>query len=316
MSKKSKSKRQQKRKSVPQRSTHSSPPKHPSFPAPQVALPKPTNVLSWQDKLVRVLSMLGVLLTAYLSLVAMQGSEIAFCTDGSGCDIVQQSKWSRFLGLPLALWGLGFYMVLLGTSFSSLPKFKRWKRLWRLSFIGLVISIYLTTISFVTLHTFCLWCLASFAFVASIFSLVHLNKPHQVLGNKAVSWYATNTVLALTVVLAMFVSASNILSMRGDPRLHQLATHLQETDAKFYGAYWCPACLEQKKKFSGAQSKLPYIECSPNGPQGSMSQQCVRAGVSSYPTWVINGRMHTGVTEPRALADMSGFKWEEKTQEE
>lgn len=54
--------------------------------------------------------------------------------------------------------------------------------------------------------------------------------------------------------------------------------------AKFYGAYWCPHCNDQKDMFGKSAKFLPYVECSlPNG-QGQTAV-CEQAGIESYPTW-------------------------------
>ncbi len=59
---------------------------------------------------------------------------------------------------------------------------------------------------------------------------------------------------------------------------------LTDAGAKFYGAYWCPHCQDQKKLL-GNSKKLPYIECStPNGQ--AQTQVCIDASITSYPTWV------------------------------
>ncbi len=58
---------------------------------------------------------------------------------------------------------------------------------------------------------------------------------------------------------------------------------LSDAGAKFYGAYWCPHCQNQKRAFNNSK-KLPYIECStPNGQ--AQTQVCVDAKITGYPTW-------------------------------
>ncbi len=58
---------------------------------------------------------------------------------------------------------------------------------------------------------------------------------------------------------------------------------LSDTGAKFYGAYWCPHCQNQKRTFNNSK-KLPYVECStPNGQ--AQTQVCIDAKITGYPTW-------------------------------
>lgn len=267
---------------------------------------------TFTENMVGILSVFGIILTSYLTWVYFKQDKVAFCSQGSGCDIVQQSQWSVFLGLPLSLWGLGLYTLLTWNFFASLPKIKKWKRMWFLSFMGVCISIYLTFIGWFSLGAFCTWCLISFAILTVIFLLINIKKPQNTFSSKSKSsWYLANSLMAFGMISMMFLSGSGIMNQRGDTRLHELAVHLENIDAKFYGAYWCPACAEQKRLFKGAKNKLPYVECSPNGPNTPMTMECSSLGINSYPTWIINGNMHVGVIEPSVLANISGFEWEE-----
>ena len=58
-----------------------------------------------------------------------------------------------------------------------------------------------------------------------------------------------------------------------DPYLEALATHLQDNGARFYGAYWCPACQKQKALFTASADRLPYVECTPGGRDGPRARR-------------------------------------------
>ena len=93
-----------------------------------------------------------------------------------------------------------------------------------------------------------------------------------------------------------------------DPLVRALAEHLAEEDAVFYGASWCPHCQEQKRLFGASASRLPYIECSPGGRNAPQAPSCARAGIRTYPTWIIDGRAVVGEVMTLAqLADATGF---------
>ncbi len=67
------------------------------------------------------------------------------------------------------------------------------------------------------------------------------------------------------------------------------ASCLAEKGAKFYGAFWCPHCSEQKALFGKmAVEKLPYVECS-NPDKKSQTQVCIDAKITGYPTWELAG---------------------------
>jgi hypothetical protein len=87
-----------------------------------------------------------------------------------------------------------------------------------------------------------------------------------------------------------------------------LATHLKQVGAKFYGTYWCTYCNKQKQIFgSPAFSKINYIECDPNG-KNPRPELCIKANISSYPTWEIKGQLYRGMQSLQQLAEISGYQ--------
>ncbi|HJP35550.1 MAG TPA: vitamin K epoxide reductase family protein, partial [Gammaproteobacteria bacterium] len=70
---------------------------------------------------------LGVVLTTLLLAISMTGSNLPYCGSGSDCDIVQSSRWSMFLGLPLVVWGWGVYAVLAAAALFARKKTTRWR---------------------------------------------------------------------------------------------------------------------------------------------------------------------------------------------
>jgi glutaredoxin len=87
----------------------------------------------------------------------------------------------------------------------------------------------------------------------------------------------------------------------------RLAEHLSATNAKMYGAYWCPHCAVQKDYFQAAAEQLPYVECDPQG-YNAQPEACAALGIEAYPTWVINGEYYQGAQLPGKLAALSGFE--------
>lgn len=87
----------------------------------------------------------------------------------------------------------------------------------------------------------------------------------------------------------------------------QLAEYLSNTDAKMYGAYWCPHCARQKQLFGNAAALVPYIECDPRGVNPKV-ELCNTVGISAYPTWEINGEFYLGAQPLNRLAQISGFE--------
>ena len=56
------------------------------------------------------------------------------------------------------------------------------------------------------------------------------------------------------------------MTTQSTQRTVDLARRLRAAGARFYGAFWCSHCFEQKVAFGAAAAKeLPYVECYPDG---------------------------------------------------
>lgn len=73
-----------------------------------------------------------------------------------------------------------------------------------------------------------------------------------------------------------------------------LAKQLNSLNARMYGAYFCPHCQDQKEEFGKeAFQKVQYVECTPDG-QDAQLALCQRKGITSVPTWEVNGKLFVG----------------------
>ena len=261
------------------------------------------------DWIVVALAAVGLLLTGYLTAVAWWGETAAFCTAGSGCDVVQQSRWSTLLGAPMALWGFALYAVIGAVAMQRHGRLRRWQRLWSLSLLGVLISVYLTLVGIIVLDAVCVWCLLSLVTISAIFIVVVVKRPGSAPGKPWRGWLLNHAIVLLPFILVLHVFQSGLLEPPANPRLQALAEHLDRSGAKFYGAFWCPNCQEQKKAFGAAGEQLPYVECSPNGRNGGLAFECTSAAVTAFPTWEIRGQRYTSVLSPEELARHSRFAW-------
>jgi uncharacterized membrane protein len=255
------------------------------------------------------LAVLGMALSGYLTISAWSGEALAGCAVGSACDVVLGSRWSKLFGLPTSLWGFLVYAALAWTAF--LPSaHSRWRLAWTLALFGVLFSLYLTAVALFQLDTACPYCLASLALMAVILGLVAYQRPDNLPGFAWPGWLARTVPAALVAVLALHLHFAGILGTPAppeDPGARALAEHLVKTDAKFYGASWCPHCQDQKELFGASADRLPYVECSPQGRRTPMSAQCRSAGVEVYPTWIIDGRSYKGMLTLKELAELSRF---------
>lgn len=114
-------------------------------------------------------------------------------------------------------------------------------------------------------------------------------------------------LVVLVVVGLIFVRNTSTpkTSVESPTEYDTFAQCLTDAGAKFYGAYWCPHCQEQKALFKNSK-KLPYIECSTANGQGQLPV-CTEAGITGYPTWVFSdGSRLDGKREFAELGEKTG----------
>ena len=114
--------------------------------------------------------------------------------------------------------------------------------------------------------------------------------------------------LVIVVVILLVLMRGNGASNGGGPekitRFDDFAQCVADAGAIFYGAFWCPHCLDQKEMFEDS-SKIPYVECSTVSRQ--QTQECTDAGITGYPTWVFtDGSRENGAIPLGTIADKTG----------
>jgi uncharacterized membrane protein len=87
---------------------------------------------------------------------------------------VNTSRWANFLGMPVAAWGLGFYLMVLvvaivGTSPNWIGRREISIALTTMSLIGVVFSTWLTYLELYVIQAICRYCVASAVVVGVIF---------------------------------------------------------------------------------------------------------------------------------------------------
>ncbi|MFZ2523301.1 MAG: thioredoxin domain-containing protein [Minisyncoccia bacterium] len=96
--------------------------------------------------------------------------------------------------------------------------------------------------------------------------------------NNTTNWFIGILVLALIIWV--------IIAQRGSNKYDDFAKCIAnpEKGVTFFGAFWCPHCQTQKKRFGSSERHLPYVECSTQDGRSQL-QVCKDAGITTYPTW-------------------------------
>jgi uncharacterized membrane protein/glutaredoxin len=257
-----------------------------------------------------ILALIGMALSGYLTYSAWSEKLVAGCTVGSACDVVLNSRWSTLLGMPISFWGFLTYGLLAAIAWNKGSAIQ-WKSAWLVSLVGLLYSLYLTSVSFFELKAACPYCLTSLGLMIVIFVTTTLQRPANLLRFAWGPWLAKSVGAALVVIVALHLHYAGFIGVAPgpeDPWVRGLAEHLTKTDAKFYGASWCPHCTEQKQLFASSVKRVPYVECSPGGGNAPQATECKEKNIQTYPTWIINGERYTGVQALDTLAQFSKYK--------
>lgn len=97
----------------------------------------------------------------------------------SNCNIVATGRYATLLGIPVAQYGVAFYVVIFVLAALALIWDGRLLRraLQALASIGLVVSVCLTLVEIFVIHTFCIYCLSSAILTVLIFIASLLIEP-------------------------------------------------------------------------------------------------------------------------------------------
>jgi uncharacterized membrane protein len=210
---------------------------------PKLKKPHETTLVAtpWRpDWIVAALALVGLAVAGYLTALKLGGNQAFLCRDGSGCDIVQASRYSLLAGVPTALWGAGIYAAIL--VLILVPQtVRRWQAAFMLACGAVAFSIYLTYLSIFVIGATCPYCLASGAISLLILIAMVVRRP--VAQGRAAQAYSLKrlaglgiTAGAVTVLFGAFIFAADFSTPAGYQTA--LAEHLKKNHVIFYGAYW------------------------------------------------------------------------------
>jgi uncharacterized membrane protein len=123
--------------------------------------------------IVAALALAGIFISLYLTLYKIGVIGELSCTIGS-CETVNTSKWSRFLGLPVAAWGVLFYLdVFVIALVGTVARFEYEPAISLVlvveAAVGVLFSAWLTYLELGVIRAICIWCVTSAVTVTSIF---------------------------------------------------------------------------------------------------------------------------------------------------
>jgi len=119
-----------------------------------------------------IASLLGVLDAIYLFIYKLTGNN-AMCIGNSGCHDVNFSPYSVIYGIPVAVFGLAAYLVILAIHLLE-PRSRLFKEngplaVFGLGLAGVAFTVYLTYLELYVIHAICPFCVASAVLITIIF---------------------------------------------------------------------------------------------------------------------------------------------------
>jgi uncharacterized membrane protein len=110
-----------------------------------------------------ILSLAGIAVAGYLTIVHYQ-DELLVCSVGN-CETVQHSKYAEIAGFPIAILGLGMYVVLFALNLLrwKRPEYTFWATVaaFAIALCGALYAAYLTYIEIAVIDAICQWCVVS-----------------------------------------------------------------------------------------------------------------------------------------------------------
>ncbi len=123
--------------------------------------------------IVATLALAGIFVALYLLLYKLGYIGHLSCSIGS-CETVNTSRWATFLGIPVAGWGVAYYIGMFVLALVSTQERLAGSKTVSLALLavattGLLFSAWLTYLELFEIHAICQWCVVSAVIVTLIF---------------------------------------------------------------------------------------------------------------------------------------------------
>ena len=113
------------------------------------------------------LALMGLGISGYVAIRVGSGDIVQCVGGGGGCETVEKSRYSSFLGIHMSTLGLIGYSLVLAASFWSGDRARL--AAFTLSLFGFVFSLYLTYLELWEIVAICQWCVGSAVLMTLLF---------------------------------------------------------------------------------------------------------------------------------------------------
>jgi len=135
-----------------------------------------TRSLGWPQYTALVLAVVGLLDSAYQTYTKLSGTGLAGCSARTdACVLVQNSPQAYIFGIPMAVFGLAFYLFMTGIctplAWRSAMPLVHWARLGG-AVAGMLFVFYLLYVELIELRQICPYCTSIHVFTFLLFSVI------------------------------------------------------------------------------------------------------------------------------------------------
>lgn len=239
-----------------------------------------------QKHFLTLLSIIGLVMTFVLTYLYyranfLESSGNSFCSINNyiNCDKVEKSSFSTFFGMPLAVYGFGFYSFVLFVKnimpkISFFDEFKNYNSyIFGASFFAVLSSFYLAYISYFQIHALCLLC--SFTYILNILIFGFSSSGASLLAHirncfidmKKLFATKSKIIFTLTLVLLVasivtYVNASGIFMKKNEssPTGISEIKITKPVTINLYTDYECPYCQLAHIYFLQLEQNYPKVK--------------------------------------------------------
>ncbi len=90
------------------------------------------------------------------------------------------------------------------------------------------------------------------------------------------------------IIYLLIIVAISLISGCSKTNYDSFAQCLTDEGMVMYGTEWCSHCKAQKELFGESFGYVNYVDCD------LKEDECVEAGITGFPTWVIDGELYPG----------------------
>ena len=115
-----------------------------------------------------------------------------------------------------------------------------------------------------------------------------------------ISGKTKNRLITIGIVIGVIIIASIIIFIKSnkDSDYSEETIKCIGTNSTLYVQLGCSHCITQEKKFGKKKDLLNIIDC--------FYEKDICENITATPTWLINGKMYTGVYEIKELKNITG----------